>query len=60
MVSVARKKAQARYDAANTKMVSIKLNLNTDKDILDRLEKAGRTEGKQTYIKRLIRADMSA
>lgn len=50
---------KARYDAENTVQIRLKLNKNTDKDILDRLaaqpKEAG---GKQGYIKRLIRADM--
>ena len=48
-------KAQAKYDQANTKKVLLKLNLNTDKDILERLEKVG---NKQGYVKRLIREDI--
>lgn len=47
---------QARYDAANTTQVKIKLNLKTDADILDKLAKQ---ESKQGYIKALIRADMA-
>ena len=48
-------KAQAKYDQANTKKVLFKFNLNTDKDILERLEKVG---NKQGYVKRLIREDI--
>lgn len=47
---------QARYDAANTTQVKIKLNLKTDADILDKL---AQQESKQGYIKALIRADMA-
>lgn len=48
---------QARYDAANTTQVKIKLNTKTDADILDQLTQQ---ESKQGYIKALIRADMKA
>lgn len=49
-------KAQAKYDAENTKRVFIKLNLKTDADILEQLEKVG---NKQGYIKELIRKDIA-
>ena len=44
------------YDKNNTVKVTIKLNLNTDKDVLDYLDKSG---NKQGTIKRLIREDMA-
>ena len=44
-----------KYDKENTKRVFIKLNKNTDKDILDYLESVS---NKQGYIKELIRKDM--
>lgn len=51
--------ASARYDAANTVQVHLKLNRTTDADILDRLQTAAAREGgKQGYIKELIRADI--
>jgi hypothetical protein len=46
---------QSRYDAANTVQVTLKLNLRTDADIL---EKLASVPSKQGYIKQLIRADM--
>lgn len=46
---------QARYDAAHTAQVMLKLNLRTDADILDRLHTVPNRQG---YIKRLIREDM--
>ena len=49
-------KAQERYDAVNTKQIRLKLNLTTDKDILEHLNKVG---NKQGYIKELIRADIN-
>ena len=44
-----------KYDKENTQRVFIKLNKNTDKDILDHLESVS---NKQGYIKELIRKDM--
>lgn len=51
----ARDRAQARYDAAHTTQIHLKLNNGTDADILDRLAMVG---NKQAYIKDLIRADI--
>ena len=48
---------QARYDAANTTRIHIKLNNITDRDILDEL---ARQPNKQGYIKGLIRAAIDA
>ena len=47
--------AKARYDAKNTRQYRLKLNLNTDRDIMDRLADVGNMQG---YIKRLIREDL--
>lgn len=47
-------KAAMKYDKENTKQVALKLNLKTDKDILDAL---GKSENVQGYIKKLIRTD---
>ena len=44
-----------KYDKENTKRVYIKLNKNTDKDILAYLDSK---QNKQGYIKELIRKDM--
>lgn len=55
MVSEAKKRSNAKYDAKNTKMICLKLNLKTDADIIARLDEVA---AKQTYIKELIRADM--
>ena len=55
MSSDARKRAVLKYDASHTKQVKLKLNLETDKDILERLDEV---ENKQGYIKTLIRADI--
>ena len=46
---------QERYDKANTTRVAIKLNNNTDADIIEYLDKSG---NKQGLIKELIRKEM--
>ena len=46
---------QAKYDAAHTVQVHLKLNTEKDKDILDKLKQV---ESKQGYIKQLIRKDI--
>jgi hypothetical protein len=56
MATPAQAKAQARYDKANTKQVMLKLNRNTDADILARLAEVGNVQG---YIKQLIRKDIA-
>ena len=55
MVSEARKRANAKYDARHTKQIKLKLNLETDWDILERLNEV---DNKQGYIKDLIREDL--
>lgn len=54
--SEAKKKANAKYDAINTTRVAIKLNNNTDADIIKHLESV---PNKQGYIKELIREDIT-
>ena len=51
----AKREAIARYDAKATKQIHLKLNLKTDADILEHLEKQENIQG---YIKDLIRKDM--
>lgn len=46
---------QQRYDAANTTQVKLKLNLGTDADIIEFLNKS---DNKQGTIKQLIRAEI--
>lgn len=48
-------KSQEKYDAANTRQIRMKLNRNTDKDVLEWLD---RQESKQGAIKDLIRAQI--
>lgn len=56
----ARKRAVLKYDSANTRQFHLKLNINTDADILERLDRAAEEEGgKQGYIKALIRRDIA-
>lgn len=54
-VSEAQKRAQAKYDKANTKQVMLKLNKTTDADILEVLDQTPNVQG---YIKQLIRDDI--
>lgn len=49
--------AQARYDAKATKHYGIKLNVNTDEDIIRKLESVDNVQG---YIKSAIRKDIEA
>jgi len=48
-------KASEKYDKNNTKGLYLKLNIHTDKDILEFLDTKS---NKQGYLKDLIRADM--
>jgi len=54
----AQKRAQKKYDEAHKKdfrIVQLKLNRETDADIIEKLEASGNIQG---YIKSLIRADI--
>ena len=55
MTTEAQKRATAKYDAANTTQLKIKLNKRTDKDVIDRLNTV---ENKSSYVKSLIRDDI--
>ena len=52
----AKRKANAKYDKNNTKVISLKLNKNTDQDILDYLDSVDNTQG---FIKQLLRQEIS-
>lgn len=52
----AQKRATAKYQAKNTRMFTIRLNFNTDQDIIDKLEQVESMSG---YIKKLIRQDIA-
>ena len=51
-------KRSMKYDADHTKRYYLKLNLENDKDIIEKLEQIKTTEGVQTFIKRLIRENI--
>ena len=53
--SEAQKRASRKYDDANTERIYIKLNRNTDADILKHMKTVG---NKQGYIKDLIRKEI--
>ena len=55
MTSEAAKASKAKYDARTARYFSLKLNRNTDRDLIEYLE---RQESIQAYIKKLIREDM--
>ncbi len=55
MASDAKRKTNMEYDRKNTKMVGMKLNRNTDADILAYLEQQPNIQG---YLKQLIRQDI--
>lgn len=55
MTTEAAKAAKARYDAKTARYFSLKLNRNTDLDIIQHLEAQ---ESIQAYLKNLIREDM--
>lgn len=48
-------RATAKYQAKNTKIYPIRLNFNTDQDVIDRLSEVPSVAG---YIKQLIREDI--
>lgn len=54
-LSDTKRKTNMDYDRKNTKLIGMKLNKNTDADILAFLEKQENIQG---YLKRLIREDM--
>lgn len=55
MQTEAARRAQEKYDRANTVQIHLKLNRKLDADILQKLEAV---QNKQGYIKDLIRADL--
>lgn len=57
MTTDSQKAASAKYDYNNTKRISLKLNLNTDSDILEKLSQVDNVQG---YIKKLIRKDIES
>lgn len=57
MASEAKLKANEKYIKANTKTICVRLNYNTDADIIQKLNEV---DSKMGYIKELIRKDMQA
>lgn len=57
MVRESQKKASEKYDKANRRNVVLRLNVKTDKDILDHLDSL---DNKMGYIKELIRKDINS
>lgn len=55
VTTFARRKANKKYDKANTLLYSLKLNKNTDSEIIDYLANC---ENKQGLIKRLLREEV--
>lgn len=55
MVTEAKIKANNKFNKANTRMVSLRLNYKTDADIIEKLDSV---ESKMGYIKSLIRKDL--
>lgn len=56
--SEAKIRANARYNDKMVVRLNLGFNKKTDADVIQRLEQMSLTEGKQGYIKRLIREDM--
>ena len=56
MASQAKRDCNKRYDEKNTKVYTMKLNRNTDADIIEKLDSVDKV---QAYIKELIRRDIS-
>lgn len=55
MATEAQRKAQAKYDARTAKYISLKLNIKTDADLIDLLQKQENVQG---FIKSLIRSEL--
>jgi len=55
-MSIPESEARKEWIKANTTVVTMKLNNNTDKDVLSKLDEV---PSKQGYIKRLIREDIA-
>lgn len=51
-------KTQTAWKRENTRLFSIRLNKNTDNELIERIEKVAKAEGVQGYLKRLVREDL--
>ena len=54
-VSPSKRRANDKYDASHCRQVKMKLNINTDADILAKFDEEENVTG---YIKALVRADL--
>ncbi len=57
--SEAKLRANKKYDEKHTRQYHLKLNMNTDVDIIEWLNWRSHEKSMQGYIKRLIREDMA-
>ena len=57
MTSEAKKAAKARYDAKTAKKYGLKLNVNTDAELIAKLASVPNVQG---YLKELIRQDIKS
>ena len=55
MTTEAQKRAVRKYDKTHTKQFLLKLNLQTDSDIIEHFERLDNVQG---YIKELVRRDI--
>ncbi len=55
MDSEAERRAKVRYQKKVMRQVSLKLNMNQDKELIDKLDRVGNVQG---YIKSLIKQDI--
>ena len=55
MVSEAKKAAKARYDAKTAVYISLKLNVNTDAELIELLKSQPNVQG---FLKELIRKEI--
>lgn len=57
MATEAQRRAVKKYDASNTVQFHLKLNVNTDAEIIEKLKTVENVQG---YLKNLVRADIGA
>lgn len=57
MATEAQRRAVKKYDAANTVQFHLKLNVNRDAKIIEKLKTVENVQG---YLKDLVRADIGA
>lgn len=55
MTTESAKAAKAKYDARTARYISLKLNRNTDRELIEQLDKQKSIQG---YLKRLIQEDI--